>query len=320
MARPDEWLIRQRELPGRPKLSDRRLYRRRERVFLILGALFLVATAIAPLLGASKVFGAARPLREIGLSISTQLLLPVGVVALPLGLLALNLACELFGRRRAFALVLTGLVTWIGLVGLAWVTDHLADFDNNVTQAFGPSVAFAVACFATSFVQVEIFEGLGRVTRGRHLWLRNILGSAIGLAVGWVGFAMLVAYVPRAALPPLAGVAPDVQMSATAIASAAYTFLGIVVGTIVLYIAANPLANVLRIERYQRIEVFDDDVAPRRAEPAFAAPRPKPKAQLVESSPGPSRAGRSGASNSRPFTRDEVAFFNEGEELARDDH
>jgi hypothetical protein len=193
-----------------------------------------------------------------------------------------------------------------------------------VPRAGGSSgcAAFAGACLVTCAITVELFDGLGRATRGRQLWLRNVLASAVALAAGWLAFVLIVSYLPRAALLPVAGFTPAEQLTAIAVAAGGYTLVGMIVGTILLYALVNPLALALRIERYIVDEVDDLDLEPRRTDgsPAFAAPRsaaarPKPKAQIVETGPV-ARAGRSGASNSRPFTSDEVAFFNAGEELA----
>ena len=74
-----------------------------------------------------------------------------------------------------------------------------------------------------------------------------------------------------------------------------------------------------------RETVYDRDVPvkqrtsqwlmPQRELPGHRAPRRRSHPRLVEEAPLDS-ARQSGPSISRPFTHDEVAFFNEGEELA----
>jgi hypothetical protein len=299
----------QAELPGRRRLSEPRLHRRREGVFLVLAGMTLVACALLPILGTGKLFGASRIVRELGVPLSMTLLLPVGAVALPLGLLAIGLICELYGRSRARALVFVGFVLWLGLLGLAWVTDTVPDFDGGTTRVFGPAVALVGCCTVTLVLHVELFHAIGRGTRGRHLWLRNTLSAVIALAAGWGTFALIVSYVPRAALAPLAGFEPVAQLTAITLAAAGYAALAAIVGTIPFYVVAKALAIYVRVERFSDVARPRERKVQRRDVPAFVG---KPAAQLVDEP----AASRSGPSTSRPFTRDEVAFFDEGEELA----
>ena len=280
----------------------------------MLAGVFLVSYALVPVLGAGQLYGVSRAVREIGLPVSMPLLLPAGAFALPLALVAGGLICELYGRRRARALLVVALVLTGGLLGLLWATDHVPDFDGGTTRAFGPGLAFAGCAILTCFLQLELLHGLGRAMRGRHLWLRNTVSAVVGLAAGWGGFAMIVRYVPRVALPPLAGFEPIEQLTMITITASAVSALATIALTLVMYVARRALAIYLRVEPFPS-DAQADDREPRRHEPAFAdrVPARKPPAQIVEPSPS---ASQSGPSHSRPFTRDEVAFFDAGEELA----
>lgn len=278
----------------------------------MLAGVFLVSYALVPVLGAGQLYGVSRAVREIGVPVSMQLLLPIGAFALPIALVAGGLICELYGRRRARALLLVALALTGGLLGLLWATDHVPDFDGGTTRAFGPGLAFAGCAILTCFLQLELLHGLGRAMRGRHLGLRNTVAAVVSLAAGWGSFAMILLYVPRVALPPLAGFEPIEQLTAITITASAVSVLATIALTLVMYVARKALAIYLRIEPFPSDA---DDDEPRRHEPAFAdrAPARKPPAQIVEPSPS---ASQSGPSHSRPFTRDEVAFFDAGEELA----
>src|SRR5215467_6435790 len=98
---PDRWLLptRQCELPGRDLVPPSVLHGRRETTFLVLATLFLAATIALPLFAGGTVIDFST-----ALGLEPKLELPLGVIAFPIALLAGQLACELFGTRRADAL------------------------------------------------------------------------------------------------------------------------------------------------------------------------------------------------------------------------
>lgn len=279
------------ELPGKVRVADDRLHARRERVFALFVTLYVAPAALLALLGVDPVFGASRPLRELGWEPAVALLLPLGVIAWPVAQLALALVVELYGRRRARALVVLGLVVWLGVLGLRWATDHVADFDGHTTRGFGPALALVGAGLVTSVIATEL-----RPRLGRRRWLRHLVTAIVSTAVGWAAFATIVRTVPGAALAPLAGVSVDDQLLGVVAAASGCTLLGLIVGALPLAIAARALAVFLRIGRDDGDDPYPD---PGRSDPAFAAavPRRKAPAQIVDSP-------------------EEVAFFDAGERLA----
>src|SRR5262245_3615058 len=124
MASDDPWLLptRQAEHPARSAVADVRLHGRREATFLILAATFLVATATSPIFGVTPAIDliALFGLRGSGLP---AVVLPFGVLAYPLGFFAVNLVAELYGRRRATALVVIGLCASLAVTGLVRLGD-----------------------------------------------------------------------------------------------------------------------------------------------------------------------------------------------------
>src|SRR5262245_47636117 len=100
------WQLPQHEVPGRAQLSDALLYGRRERVFLVLASFFIASSLMLPLLGFERVYGVSFVVRAVGYEPAWPLLVPLGVLAFPFALLALNMVGALFGAGRARALVL----------------------------------------------------------------------------------------------------------------------------------------------------------------------------------------------------------------------
>ena len=113
--------------------------------------------------------------------------LAVGVLPYPITFLCTDFISEIYGRRRANFLVWVGFLVNIWLVIILWVGGLLPGFDQAVPDAagrlpvffeirklaLGAVVASMVAYLVAQLVDVHIFHFWKRLTRGRHLWLRN---------------------------------------------------------------------------------------------------------------------------------------------------
>lgn len=166
------------------------LHERRERVFLILAGFFLGSMAMLNIIGITK-FIQLGPLQ-----------LAVGVLPYPITFICTDLVCELYGRRRANFLVFVGLLVNLLVFGVVWLGYNLpaTDFQGTIPlsepvfmpngetlgetedpQLFdfiyhytsGAVLASMFAYAAAQFVDVALFHFWKRLTKGKHLWLRN---------------------------------------------------------------------------------------------------------------------------------------------------
>src|SRR5689334_20138100 len=157
--RDDRWLLprRQTELPTWDVLSETTLHGRREGTYLVLAAMFLVSLTALLALGISRVIEPAAVLRSIapGVELPVAALLPIGAIPFALGIAALTLACELFGRRRATALVWVGFFASLGVVGLI----RLGDLTDG-GDAFGVALALAACATVANLGYILIFDAL----------------------------------------------------------------------------------------------------------------------------------------------------------------
>jgi len=182
---------------------DAALRERRERVFIVLAAVFL---------------GSMTLLNVVGITLFIQLgplALAVGVLPYPLTFLCTDLICELYGRARANFLVSVGLglnililaVMTLGSVVPAvppetmppWQLLQLAepvslpngDLASNQIELFqliyattsGAVFASMLAYIAAQYCDVQLFHFWKRLTRGKHLWLRNNFSTLISQLV-----------------------------------------------------------------------------------------------------------------------------------------
>ena len=156
---------------------------RRERVFLVLAGLFLGSMTMLNILGVSRFL-------DLGFTVfgvSVPMPLAVGVLQYPLTFLCTDFISELYGRRRANFVVLVGLLLNIWLVVVLWIGGVLPGFDQPVPDeagrlpiffeirrlTLGAVAASMIAYLAAQLCDVQLFHFWKRLTKGRHLWLRN---------------------------------------------------------------------------------------------------------------------------------------------------
>ena len=176
---------------------------RRERVFLVLAGLFLCAMTLLNVVGITRFI-------QLG-----PLALAVGVLPYPLTFLCTDLICELYGRARANFLVTLGLALNVFILSVLTLGDlapsvpadtmppwQVLSLANPVPLPNGEIVegeiglyqliyattsgavfASMLAYIAAQYCDVQLFHFWKRLTRGKHLWLRNNFSTLISQMV-----------------------------------------------------------------------------------------------------------------------------------------
>lgn len=169
------------------------LQERRERVFIALAGLFLCAMTLLNVIGITRFV-------QLG-----PMALAVGVLPYPLTFLATDLISELYGRSRANYLVTVGLVLNFFILGVMWLANAMPSVpvdtqapwqaiqlaesislpNGNVISGSvelfelifactsGAVFASMMAYIAAQYCDVHLFHFFKRLTKGKHLWLRN---------------------------------------------------------------------------------------------------------------------------------------------------
>lgn len=149
--------------------------------FLILSGLFMGALVVCNLI-ATKFIDL-----DLGfLGFNAPFRVSVGILPYPLTFLLTDIISEIYGRRRADQVVLTGFFASVIVVGVLWIalqfeSLQIPDYDGPTTAefetVFGKSwrVIFAsmTAYLGAQFLDIRLFHFWKRLTAGRHLWLRN---------------------------------------------------------------------------------------------------------------------------------------------------
>jgi uncharacterized integral membrane protein (TIGR00697 family) len=143
----------------------------KEKVFLFLSGIFITALVLGNVIGTTKfvdIFG---------------LVVPAGVLAYPFTFLATDLICELYGKKKARTLVWNGFIMNFFMLGLMTLGHFLPDasgisgaastFEDVYRFMIGNVIASMIAYLVAQFVDVHVFHFWKRLTRGKHLWLRN---------------------------------------------------------------------------------------------------------------------------------------------------
>ena len=184
-------------------LSPVQLTERRERVFLVLAGVFLSAMTLLNVIGITKFV-------QLG-----PLAVAVGVLPYPITFLCTDLISELYGKSRANFLVTVGLFIngFILLVMTAgqyatsvdpanmppWQILQLAQpiplpsgnsLEGNVelftvmyAMTSGAVTASMAAYITAQYCDVQLFHFWKRVTKGKHLWLRNNFSTLLSQLV-----------------------------------------------------------------------------------------------------------------------------------------
>ena len=213
-------------------MQEHDLSERRERVFIVMAGFFLCAMTLLNVIGITRFI-------QLG-----PMALAVGVLPYPLTFLCTDLISELYGRKRANFLVWVGFCLNFFILGMLmlgnsipavaadqqppWQVIQLAeeialpngDVISGSVELFqllyactsGAVFASMMAYIAAQFCDVHLFHFFKRLTKGRHLWLRNNFSTLTSQMVDSVmvisvtfGAAFLAGNITIAALLVLMG-------------------------------------------------------------------------------------------------------------------
>jgi len=255
---------------------DATLHERRERVFLVLASVFIGSMAMLNIIGITRFV-------HIG-----PLALAVGVLPYPLTFLCTDLISELYGRRRANFVVFTGLLINLLVIGTVALGNALppvapdkqapwqvltfaepvplpnGEFIEHKGELFhliyactvGAVFASMAAYLAAQFCDVYLFHFWKRITKGRHLWLRNNGSTLISQLVDSV---MVISITFGAAF--LRGDMAFTNLLELVGSNYLYKFAAALVDTIPAYILVFYLSRYLRIDPNREHNIDAEETA-----------------------------------------------------------
>ena len=145
-----------------------------ERLYLIFTGIF-----IASLVACNLIFQKFFTWNFLGI----QFELSVGIIAYPVTFLVTDLISELFGKKRANQVVISGFFASVFTTALIFISMNATAAEwspidsQTFNKVFGLSapafLASMVAYLCAQFIDVRIFHFWKRLTKGKYLWLRN---------------------------------------------------------------------------------------------------------------------------------------------------
>ena len=242
------------------------LHARRERVFLVFAGIFLGTLAMLNILGISRFI----KLLELETAGGTPLVfaIAVGVLPYPMTFLCTDFISEFWGRKRANFVVFVGFLLNIWVVFIMWLGGVLPGFEpiNPTTGeilldvagrlpvffeiralTFGAVTASMIAYLAAQFCDVYVFHFWKKVTKGRHLWLRNNGSTMISQLVDTIAVILITHYYAHALpIDPTESLA--LQLSLFIFTGYAFKFVIAAFDTIPFYLGVHFLKTYLRLD------------------------------------------------------------------------
>ena len=255
---------------------------KREVVFMVLAGLFLGSLTMLNILGITRFIDISG---YLGADPFTYML-PVGVLAYPITFLCTDFISEIYGKKRANLLVWIGLILNIWVLFILWLggimppTPDICDavgYLNGINVgeaicpeagvpplgtngrvfyqlryfAFGATIASMIAYLTAQFCDVHIFHFLKKLTKGKHLWLRNNGSTLISQLIDSTAVIVATYYFTEGALPMTdeKGVVP--QLIAFILTGYVFKILAALIDTVFFYLGMNFFRDYLAIPEYQ---------------------------------------------------------------------
>ncbi len=211
----------------------------------------------------------------------------VGVLPYPVTFLCTDFISELYGRRRANQVVVVGLVLNIWVMLILWVGGMLPVAVEQVSYgvdtlgrevmgpplpqpiyddqgvflrfsedwtfyrlqglAFGAVLASMIAYLVAQLVDVQVFHFWKRLTRGKHLWIRNNGSTLVSQLVDNVAVILITHFVARA-LPLESGRSVWPQLMVFIATGYVFKLVAAVVDTPLFVIGTHYLVRYLRLK------------------------------------------------------------------------
>ena len=146
-----------------------------QRIYLILGALFVASLVASNLIFQKFFYWDFFDLYRFEIS--------VGILPYPITFLITDIISEVYGKRKANQIVTAGIfasffsMLIVYVSGIVPATEWSPINDTLFNKVFGATaiavLASMLAYLFAQYIDIQIFHFWKRLTKGKHLWLRN---------------------------------------------------------------------------------------------------------------------------------------------------
>ena len=151
-----------------------------QRIYLLLGGLFITSLVVSNLIFQKFFYWHPFDVEIFG---SKLFEISVGILPYPITFLITDLISEIYGKKRANDIVVVGIFASLFSLLIIYIASNApatdwSYVDNTMfNTVFGNTSLAVFASMLTylfaQFVDIQIYHFWKRLTKGKHLWLRN---------------------------------------------------------------------------------------------------------------------------------------------------
>jgi len=170
--------------------------KRQEKVYIALAGIFLGTLGMINMLGLSRFIDLSLTFGQW----TIPMVIPLGVLPYPITFLCIDIISEFYGKERANWIVWVGLLVNIWIFFVLWLGGMLPPHIDGMPPVSHPDYPFfkirllsmsaiigsMIAYLCAQFLDIRLFLFCKKLTKGKHLWLRNNVSTCISQFVDTV--------------------------------------------------------------------------------------------------------------------------------------
>ncbi|WP_339916774.1 queuosine precursor transporter [Yeosuana marina] len=151
-----------------------------QRIYMLLGSLFITSLVVSNLIFQKFFYWYPFQVEIFGTKLFE---ISVGILPYPITFLITDLISEIYGKKRANDIVVTGIFASLFSLLIVFVSNAVPAtnwspvgntmfstvFGNTAVAVFASMLAYLFA----QFIDIQIYHFWKRVTKGKYLWIRN---------------------------------------------------------------------------------------------------------------------------------------------------
>jgi uncharacterized integral membrane protein (TIGR00697 family) len=150
------------------------------KIYLYLGALFITSLVVSNLIFQKFFYWYPFDIKVFGENLFE---ISVGLLPYPLTFLITDAISEIYGQKKANQVVVAGIFASVFSLGIIYISKTVPATswspvnDGMFVKVFGNAplavLASMLAYLFAQFIDIQIYHFWKRLTKGKHLWLRN---------------------------------------------------------------------------------------------------------------------------------------------------
>lgn len=189
----------------------------------------------------------------------------VGLIAYPITFLVTDIVSEIYGKKKANFLVISGIISSIVVLGLIFIADFLPAANWSIPEnkkvddeifhlVFGQfGIAMAASLFTylvCQLIDIRIFHFWKKLTKGKYLWLRNNFSTITSQLVDTFLILFLLM-----SLSPEEGLQNWSDLKKLFLNGFLFKILVALIDTIPLYLLVNFLRNKFNLKQGEEVKL-----------------------------------------------------------------